>query len=375
MKIGFDAKRAFVNNTGLGQYSRNLLRSLQEFHPDHEYFLYTPHHHQREDLSFLAGRKNIQVVSPAAWYEKAAPSFWRSFLTPRKFKQAGLDVYHGLSNELPAGLKSSSIKKVVTIHDLIFLRYPSHYSFIDRSIYEFKFKHACETSDVIIAVSQQTKNDLVEFFGTSPEKVRVVYQSANPEYRLPLDSDRKEAIRHKYGLPRSYILSVGSIIERKNLLRVVQALKVLKNSLDPFLVVVGKGGTYEQRVRKFVVEKGLKDRVLFLGSVPQSDLVALQQMAEVFVYPSIFEGFGIPIIEALLSGVPVITSKGSCFPESGGPGSIYVDPFNIEELAEAIKRVLGDASLRDRMIGEGKEFVKRFDPSVLSRQMMETYQG
>ena len=375
MRIGFDAKRAFSNHTGLGHYARNMLWGLQKYQPDHHYILYTPGLLARHDLSFLEERSNVQIATPVAWYERAAPALWRSWGVKRNLRDDRLELYHGLSHELPAGLRSTPVKKVVTIHDLIFLRYPSHYSLIDRSRYHWKVKHACASADAGIAVSRQTKSDLMEFYEVDPEKIRVVYQGVNPLYTRMVAPEVKEAVRLKYGLPGAFILSVGSIIERKNLLRVVEALGILEPSLDPVLVVVGKGGDYETEVRKRVEEIGLSSRVFFLGSVPQADLVALYQMAAVFVYPSLFEGFGIPIIDALVSGVPVITSRGSCFAESAGPGSVFVDPLQTAELASALGTVLGDGSLRERMILAGREHAALFDGRRLSAQLMQIYQG
>lgn len=374
MKIGFDAKRAFLNATGLGSYSRTLLRALYDEFPGHQYFLYTPKQMPREDLAFVGNNQRVVVREPAGLLGRAWPSFWRSFLLSNDIRKDGLDLYHGLSHELPRGIEKTRVKSIVTIHDLIFLRYPSLYPVIDRQIYEIKFRHACRVADHIIAVSEETRKNIMHFFGVSPEKIRVIYQCCDEPFMKPVPPPHRDAVQAKYNLPQQYVLSVGSITERKNLLTIVQALHRLKDRLDAFLVVVGKGGAYRKKVARYVADNGLQERVLFLGAVPSEDLPALYQMADLFVYPSLFEGFGIPVIEALWSGTPVITSRGSCFAESGGPDSIYVDPLNAEALSAQMERVLVNNTLRNRMSKAGKNYVTRFSPAAVSQETMKLYE-
>ena len=172
MKIGFDAKRAFFNPTGLGNYSRTLISSLSNRFPDHEYFLYSPK--VSHNGLFSADTNNLQLRIPAGLIAKLAPALWRSYGMNRTLKQDKLDLYHGLSHELPAGIKKTKIPSVVTIHDLIYLRYPKYYPAMDRWVYDKKFRHSCRVADRIIAVSEQTRRDLIEFFNVIPEKITVI---------------------------------------------------------------------------------------------------------------------------------------------------------------------------------------------------------
>ena len=368
MKIGFDAKRAFLNHTGLGNYSRSVITSLSHYFPENEYFLYTPKAlHNARTAQLLQGEK-LHIRQPSFPLFK---SLWRSrFVVPQLRKDA-LDIYHGLSHELPAGLQNTSIRSVVTIHDLIFLRYPQYYKLADRKIYEAKFRYACSHADRIVAISEQTKRDICSYFQTPEEKIEVIYQSCDPVFTQEQTPDTLQQVKEKYKLPNQYLLSVGTIEERKNLMLTVQALAMLPASVK--LVVVGKGTAYLEKVKAFLAQQQITDRVMLLENIPFTELPAIYQLAKLFIYPSEFEGFGIPILEALYSGVPVIAATGSCLEEAGGPHSIYVHPEDKEGLAEAIRNVLSDETLSVKMIKEGKKYAARFTERRQAEQLVALY--
>jgi glycosyltransferase involved in cell wall biosynthesis len=367
MRIGFDAKRAFYNNTGLGNYSRNIINSLCHFFPDDEYYLYTP---KIKDYNYSIDANNVNIKKPKALTSKIFKSYWRSALLVNQLISDNIQIYHGLSNELPFNINKSAVKKIVTIHDLIFLRYPDLYKTIDRKIYERKFKFSSQIADTIVAVSKQTKEDLINFFNIDSGKIEVIYQGCNPIFNEELSNDQKQIIRNKYNLPSEYILFVGTIEERKNLLSVVKALK--EGNIDFPLVIIGRPTAYLTQVANYIVNNFLEN-IIFLKDIPIEDLPALYQNAKLFIYPSIFEGFGIPILEALTSGIPVITSKGGCFREVGGENSIYVDSNNIEEMIFSIKKVLSDAELHKKMSVEGKNYAKIFDNKKIATQLHQLY--
>jgi glycosyltransferase involved in cell wall biosynthesis len=342
MRIGFDAKRAFFNRSGLGSYSRDTISILMEHFPAEEYFLYTPGDgHVREFQP--AGIFHIR--KPGNFLTSAFHTLWRTLLS-RQIMKDRIDIYHGLSHELPAGTRRSKLKTVVTIHDLIFLRFPHFYSLFDRMIYLTKFRYSCKVADKVIAISEQTKKDLIHFLKVPEEKIEVVYQGCNPRFYARVSEEEKNRARAKYGLPVKYILCVATLESRKNQRVILQALH--QGNIDIPLVLAGKEKDYALNLREYAAANQLK-QVYFLGQVSGEDLPALYQGAELFIYPSLFEGFGIPILEALNSGVPVITSRDGCFPEAGGPGSVYVDMQKPEELAAAIKQILDDKSLQAHM--------------------------
>jgi glycosyltransferase involved in cell wall biosynthesis len=283
-------------------------------------------------------------------------------------------IFHGLSNELPFGIHTSDIPSVVTIHDLIFLRYPRYYHPIDRRIYAYKFRRACLEANRIVAVSQQTKEDILAFFGIAEEKIDVVYQGCDESFYQPQTDERKEEVSRKYALTIPYILYVGSIEERKNLLELVKAFDLL--GADGLrLVVVGRRTPYAAGVEAYIREHGLQERVDILSGVPFADLPALYQMASLFVYPSCFEGFGIPVLEALVSNTPVVAATGSCLEEAGGEGSLYADPHDAHQLKEHIEAVLTRPSLADAMRRQGQIHARRFAADRLATEMMAVYKS
>lgn len=368
MKIGFDAKRAFLNRSGLGNYSRFVLNSLLKYYPDYKYFLFTP------KVNFDIYKPSIpaEVILPQSLPGKLFKSYWRSFLSVRDISRLNINLYHGLSGELPFGIDKIKTKTVVTIHDLIFLRYPEWYKSVDRKIYYKKALNACKNADRIIAISEQTKNDIVEFVGTPEKKISVVYQGCNERFIQDVSEVESVRVQNKFELPSEYILYVGTVEERKNLLSIVKALH--ESSIDIPLVIVGKRTNYAEKVKEYIIRNKIK-HIYFLKDVLDEDLPALYQNSALFVYPSIFEGFGIPILEALYSKTPVITSKEGCFKEAGGPESLYVEPKNTEEIGNAIKRILDDKAFRKKIVNEGLLYAQNFNHKELTGKLTDIYKS
>lgn len=199
MRIGFDAKRAFLNNTGLGQYSRNLLSALFAGYPQHEYHLMTT-----KVTDMFQPPAHVSVHIPKGLY-KTFPALWRSNGVRHDLKQSGIQLYHGLSHELPVGLQRMGIKTVVTMHDLIFERYPEQYKPLDVAIYRKKFRYAASHADAVIAISRQTKDDLMQFYKVPQHKIHVCYQSCNPAFQNTVSASALASVRSKYGLPERYL--------------------------------------------------------------------------------------------------------------------------------------------------------------------------
>jgi glycosyltransferase involved in cell wall biosynthesis len=372
MEIGFDAKRAVQNNTGLGNYSRYIIEILSEYYPENKYLLFAPKQKENSRLHTIHSRNNTSFVFPSG-VSKSFTSLWRTYWIKKDIRKQEITVFHGLSNELPTGIENLGIKTLVTVHDLIFLRYPEYYKPVDRIIYRKKFERACKKADRIIAVSECTKRDIVSFFGIPEKKIEVVYQGCHSDFRKKVSAETKMAITHKYNIPSHFILYVGSIETRKNLLLIVKALKNLPENIHLF--AVGKSTPYQLQTEKYADKSGVQSRLHILNNVPFEDLPAIYQSANLFVYPSVFEGFGIPIIEALSSEIPVIAATGSCLEEAGGADSVYVSPDNDIELAEKIMEILNDESLRNKMIDAGKIYIKRFEEKRIAEQLMHVYQS
>ena len=371
LTIAYDAKRITHNATGLGNYGRMMIEALVRFAPQHRYLLYTPDAGRDDLRDRLPRTSQIEFRYPDPPRRGAGKALWRSFGIRRELP-AGTDLFHGLAAELPFGLRKAGVKSVVTIHDLIFLRFPAYYKWIDRKIYTWKYRKACEQADRIIAISEVTKRDIVSFFGIAPEKIDVVYQGCDENFKREVPEPMKRAVREKYALPEHYLLSVGSIEERKNLLLVVQAVARMKEPTD--IVAVGRRTPYTTEVEKYAAQNGLAERLHILDRVEFAELPAFYGMADLFVYPSRFEGFGIPMIEAALCGVPTIGATGSCLEEAGGPGAAYVDPDDPQALADKIAEICPDEALRRRMVAAGRAYVARFEPEVITSDLLRVYE-
>lgn len=358
MRIGFDAKRIFQNATGLGNYSRAVVKNLAELYPEHEYFLFTPN--ARGQLSFNASG-NIKTIVGRG-------SVWRSFGIRRDILRQKIDVFHGLSNELPFSINKADVRSVVTIHDLIFDLFPHHYPGVDRTVYELKTKFAVNNADVIIAASESTRNDIVRVYGKSPEKIKVIYQSCDDIFYHP-----QQVNIANYQLPKEFMLYVGSVTERKNLLAVCKAYTKLNNNERIPCVIVGNGKRYADEVKSFVANHNLGQWFIFLENVPTEHLPALYANAMCFIYPSLYEGFGIPILESMVSGCPVLTSMVSSLPEVGGEAAVYFDPEDPAHIAEQIKLVTGNEHMRITMKEKGHIQAEKFDKRKLTAEMIAIY--
>jgi glycosyltransferase involved in cell wall biosynthesis len=370
MRIGFDAKRAFSNKTGLGNYSRFVLDSLLKYEGNNAWLAYTP----KNNRNLFPGFPLASIAYPESFWDKKLSAYWRYAAITKQLKRDGIQVFHGLSNEIPQGLAKANIASVVTIHDLIFEKLPSHYKPVDRLIYRSKFKSACERAEAVVAISEQTKQDLIELYGVDQDKIKVIYQDCNPVFKEPTEVSKKAEIRKLYGLEGPYILSVGTLEERKNQLRLTEAFAQLKNK-DFKLVLVGKPTAYVKKILDFITKNHLQDRVILLHHVPTEHLPALYQQAAVFAYISIYEGFGIPVLEALHSGTPVIAAKGSCLEEAGGPGGLYSDPNNTDDISNQLQILLDDSGLRQSLVDAGKVHAKKFSGRIISSQLMELYKA
>lgn len=366
MRIGFDAKRFFLNRTGLGNYSRDLVRILEKYVPENEYIKYTP-----KTGNYDIKNPNVEKTTrlPEGFINTRWPNLWRNRRIVQDLKRDKIDIFHGLSGEIPSGLTQAHIKSIVTIHDLIFMRHPELYHPIDRWIYKKKFKHACQAADRIIAISECTKNDIIDLFHISEHKIDVVYQGCHESFKTTKSEDQKRAIKEKLGLPQEFLLNVGTIEARKNILPVVKALK----DIDIPLVIIGKPTRYHQEIMEYIRQNKMENKIYFFQGLEMEELAVLYAAATIFIYPSIYEGFGIPIIEALYSGTPVITNKMGVFPEAGGPSSCYIDPMDIPQIHNAIKLLLEDTSKRLDMSKKGLEFVQKFNDDRVAEQMSTIY--
>ena len=365
MKIGFDAKRIFHNTTGLGNYSRDLVRIMAQYYPDNSYFLYNP---KPPKINRLQIFDNMKVRQPESFFHQKFPWVWRSKFILKDLQKDQIELYHGLTGELPFGIDKTPVKSIVTIHDLIFVHYPELYKPIDRKIYLYKFKKAAQMADKVVAISEQTKKDIVKFLKIPEKKIEVIYQGCHQVFKEQAGDALIDRLKNKYNLPDRFILNVGTIEERKNIFSVVKAIK----DTDYQLVIVGRKTPYAQKIEAYIKINNMQSQVHFLEGLPLDELAALYQMADIFVYPSIYEGFGIPIIEALYSKTPVITNKYGVFKEAGGAYTYYLeDVKNPLEIRKMIDDIYQNPD-RER-INNAYQFVQQFNDEHIAKQWNQLY--
>lgn len=372
MIIGYDAKRIVCNRTGLGSYARTLINDLSEvITPEITLNLYAPDKGDSALRSQVRESANVRFVFPRKHLSGLRKAWWRMHSMVDDLRADGVKLYHGLSGELPIGIKKAGIKTVVTIHDIIFMRHPEWYNWPDTKIYAWKFRKTCAEADRIIAISECTKRDIMLFGCVNPEKIDVIYQSCGSRYKMHESEKKMQEVHTGYMLPERYIVNVGTIEERKNVLLAVKAMRMLPDDIS--LVIVGKATAYTEKVKAYIRDNALESRVKILHNVPNEDLPAIYQMAEACVYPSRYEGFGVPIIEAIQSGLPVVACTGSCLEEAGGNGTIYVGPDDVYAMADAIKQVLKGAPGREERIAASRQYITRFEGNNVAQQVMNVY--
>ena len=356
MKIGLDAKRAFTNQSGLGNYSRELIHSIQENHPELNLHLFTTKHSTQ-----IFNPKNVNIHTPRL---KLFKDYWRQYQIANVLIKEKINIYHGLSNEIPKNIKKN-IKSIVTIHDLIHVKYPKFYNLIDRNIYYQKSKYACEKSDKIIAISEQTKEDIIQYFKIDEKKISVIYQGCD---NLFLNSKKNSSVLRKYGIKNPFILYVGTIEERKNLQLLIESIKDLK---EVYLVCIGRKTNYYNKIIKYIKKENIEHKILFPQVSNMLDLSYIYKESKGLVNPSVDEGFGKPIIEAMYSKIPVILSNTKIFKEVGGPYCYYFD--NNKQLTELIKKIWKPSEELNKNIDKSRKYAEKFCNKNQCKKIFKIY--
>ena len=384
IKIGFESKRLFRSMTGFGAYSRTLVKGLVKHYPDNKYVLLPDQSNETASQELMLHTLDIEKVlnldAVSVLYPPRNKSlYWKLFGAKQQLRSNNIDIYHGLTNQLPRSISSLNIPLVITVHDLYYLHYPELCrndlgQRDDLKKLNQELKKACYRSNKIIAVSENTKNDIVDQFSVSPDKVTVIYQSCDPVYFEKITEEKKYEVKQRYDLPDKYLMYVGSMTERKNLLSIVKAINLIPISERLPLVVIGSRTAYTDSVVDYAMKRKLDRWLIFANSVSNNDMPAVYQGAHIFLYISLYEGFGIPVLEALVSGVPVITSNSSALPEAAGPNSRLVEPTSVEDIARSIIEITEDKDLRSEMILKGRRHATKFESRVVSTQLMNLYE-
>lgn len=363
MRIGIDARIVYYSQAGIGQYVCRLVEGLSQVETDEEFVLLL----NRKDHSSWVRHGRFRVRR--LW----TPSHHRleQWTLPVETALARLDLLHS-PDFIPPFRRTC--QSVITIHDLAFMLYPDLLT-SDSARYYGQIRQAVQSTDHIIAVSDSTKDDVIRLLDVPAERITVVHEAANPVFRPVRDSVALDAIRQKYGLSDPFLLFVGTLEPRKNLPELLHALHLIRKRRGPIVslaVVGGRGWLYETIFGTTEALK-LKDAVHFLGRVPTEDLMLLYNAATCFVLPSRYEGFGLPVLEAMCCGTPVVASNISSLPEVVGDAGLLVSPDNAEAWARAIEEVVSSPELRERMREKGLQRARRFTPARMARETLAVY--
>ena len=369
MAIYIDISAAVHGRAGLGRYAESLARALVQEYPERFAFFYN----RDRGTSPLYGLESVPTRTVGAGYKPWRMAVWLGQSLGLDFERLvpEAELYHATEHLL---LPLRRIPTVLTVHDLIYHLFPEHhkplnYWFLNRAMPLF-----VQRAGAVIAVSESTKRDLIRCYGVQPDKITVVHEAAAPRFR-PAPPEAIAAVRARYGLPEGFILTVGTIEPRKNLSRLLDVLQWLRQKGDdPRLVVVGsKGWLYEGFFRR-LEESQLGDAVLLPGYVPDADLPAVYSAGRVFVFPSLYEGFGLSVLEAMACGTAVVCSRASSLPEVGGDAARYFDPTDVEEMVESIGTVWRDEALRAEMGRRGLAQAAQFSWARAAEETMAVYQ-
>lgn len=370
IKVGLDLKEFSRLNGGIGRYTKNIVRQLLM----NDTFSYTGFSSPNTELNALKEISNLNLAD--GFFSRVRSTFIRSlFLLPARIHSLNLDVFHSMDNSTVAAVPGSKAKRVATIHDLVVFRFPEFFTKkherVVKNLTSFAIKHA----DLIIADSESTKNDILEFFpGTSSRKIEVIHLAVSDLFSKTSETEINETVQ-QFRIPQRYFLSLATYEPRKNLKNVIKSFEMLKKNKeydDVGLVLVGGAGWLDSGVEMERSDLEQK-KIIPLGYIEDRYLPALYSGALAFVYPSFYEGFGLPILEAMSCGKAIITSHNSSLPEIAGDAALYVDPHSLQSINDALIHLIEDdtyrRSLEQRSITESG----RFSWELTARHTEEAY--
>jgi glycosyltransferase involved in cell wall biosynthesis len=365
---------ATYRGAGISRSIANLLRGLQVVDAENEYTVFLDTRHVPPGFLTAPNFRPALSPLPTAW--PPARLLWEQLVQPIELARRHSDLLHALAYVLPLAWTGPS---VVTVYDLSFWRTPERFPAAQRLYLATLTRLSVRRAARVIAISQSTKRDLVELMGVPADRVRVVPLAIEEEFRPVTEAAALADLRRRRGLPEHMILYVGTLEPRKNLVTLLEAYARCRGETSPespwppLVLAGGKGWGYEA-IFAAVERLGLSEAVLLPGFVPHGELPLWYSAADIFVYPSLYEGFGLPVLEAMACGTPVITSNVSSLPEVAGEAGLLVDPTDAEALAEALRQVWRDADLRQEMRTRGLAQAARFSLAALARQTMTVYQ-
>jgi glycosyltransferase involved in cell wall biosynthesis len=372
MKIGIDYTSAATQGAGIGRYTRELMRALLALPSDNRYsFFYAGRH--RIDESNIHAKRPTSRIRRLPIHDKWLMRVWQRLQIPLPVEliTGRVDLFHSPDFTLPPTLPG--VPTLLTVHDLSFIRdpdsaWPSLRDFLNQAV-----PRSVKRATHVLADSQATKDDLIELFGTPAEKITVLYSGVDARFVPIRDRAEIDRVCAKYQLPRPFILSVGTLQPRKNYGRLIEAVGQVASIVPHHLVITGGKGWMYETIFEQVEQSGLEGRVHFPGFVDDADLPALYSAADLFAYVSLYEGFGLPLLEAMACGTPVIGSNTSSLPEVIGDVGLQVDPRNVDDIAQALQQMIDQPELRAGSIELGLERAKTFTWNKAARELLAIY--
>ena len=371
MRIAFDATAIPRLMAGAAVYTYELARALAAVDRDNEYVIFARGDHFDDLPATRAGLRVVKVRAPS----RPMRLVWEQAILPRRLRQLGIDVLHSPHHTTPLPVRlRADCRRVVTFHDLTFFLIPERYPATRRLYFQTMTRLSARVADAVIVPSGAVREDVTRILRLPPRRVFAIPEAAGPAFR-PQDAGAVEAVRRRYGLEGPFLLSVGSLEPGKNRERLLQAFARLRaRGPTHTLVIAGQPAWRHEGEEPLARRLGLADAVRFLGHVPQADLPALYSGADLFVFPSLYEGFGLPALEALACGTPVVASNVSALPEVVGDAALQVSPLDVEALADAMERVLHDPRLRADLRERGLKRAAGFSWERAARETLAVYE-
>jgi glycosyltransferase involved in cell wall biosynthesis len=372
MKIVIDIQPIFKYKTGIGWYTQKLLKQLNsnEIIFEGHGFNFLNRNNIQNDLANLKFKNKINSLMPYGIYRR----IWHYLpISYNALFDSNADIFHFFNYIVPPKIKG---KVIVTVYDMVYKLYPETMTKRNYKRLDKELKRSVDRADKIITISENSKNEIIKFLNVDATKIEIVYPGIDRiNYTKKYSNDEINKVKKKYKLPSKYILYLGTLEPRKNIVRIIESYSKLKTQINEqiYLVIAGKKGWMYEEIFKKVESLGLENDVIFTGYVDEIDKHLLYKMSEVFVFPSLYEGFGMPVLEAMAAGVPVITSNTSALPEVVGDAGILINPNDVEELANAMKKVLEDKDLKQKLIKKGLTQSLKFSWEKSARKLLEIY--
>lgn len=363
--MGFNVNDILGSPAGIGRYTNNLVTNILKIDKDNKYFLFSPKRLPKRLRYKFSIYKNCHLIES----NNPITQLWLQSIVPYLLKRHQIDLFHSSNSTNFIG----SVKRIVTIHDVIYKRYPQYFTKKTILNLQIAFWMVSKKAHYIIANSETTKNDIIKFLKIPESKIKVIYLGVDDNFKIIKDKDLLNKIDEKYGLTKNFILSMGTLEPRKNILTILRAFYKTKARNNYKLILVGKRGWFFKEIFRLINQLKMEKYVKYLGYVDDVDLPLILNLASLFVYIPFFEGFGLPVLEAMKCGVPVITSNVSSIPETINGAGVLVSPTNIDELAQEIDLILENEKLRQNMISKGLKQAQKYSWEKAANQIIELF--